>query len=418
VTAAIRHRENPMPLPRRLRALTPLLALAAACGAGEAAADQQYQSELAALRKLIETRDLELFELNCEALAFDRITLQRPTGSAEVYHYLVFRIRNQATDSTQALALKAKGYNEVLKAITEQFQQAKVEQEGGVRLKVDGVADAKDAVILERQESKPKARSVRLAVTAWDDRGTRMQLLDDPVGSGTQNTWSFADVGAINRPSIYRDAHDAIEARVRRRLFSLDEIRATRMEPFDGVKRVEADDLQDAKYDTKGWFVGELYGVAIFDRFDDRGKKIHIELHGLSNKLRVRGPAGQPGKVDNYLEARYQRRAYVLDYDWPGDEFYRHEDAFVPVRAGYAWVDAFVRQEHRASIAFAKYFLDNIVGAEGQRRAEVEAQWWDYYKDMRSGRQGGKYAEQLPDLEAASKDRSAGVKELDRPEAK
>ena len=392
-----------MSSPRRPRTLSLLLAIAAACPAlaGEAATDEQYQKELAGLKALTENRDLELFELSCEPLALDRLVVTSKTGETRAFNYLVFRLRNLATDSTKALALKAKGYNEVLQEMAEKYKDTKIDQDGGVKLKVDGVSDPKEAIILERQEGKPKQRTVNLSVVAWDERGSRIGLLDYPAGATPQYTWQFPDLGSESRASTYRHVHDLIEEKLHRKLFSPDQIRATKLEPFDGVKRIETDDIENSKYDTKGWFAGETYGLIIFDKFSERGQKITIELRGLSNKFRVRAPASQAGKVDNYLETRYQRRTFVLTYDWPGDEYFRHEDTFRLLSAGYQWVDTFIRQDVRASIATTKYFFDNITTADGSRQASVEEQLWDQYRATRSGSGKGK---DLPDFESQVKD--------------
>ena len=365
--------------------------------------DSQYKKELAEIEALTTKRDLELYELEFAPLVMDRLVITDKIDGVQVVNFLVFRIRNQATDSTKALHLKAKGYNEVLQAVTTQYEIAKIQSEGGVRLVVDGVADAKDAVILERQESKPRTRTVNLSAIAFDERGTRMRLLDEIPGKGPQEAFAFPDLGNTRRAFGSTGIREKIESLVGRRLYTPEQIRTMPLPPFDGVTRVDAADPQAADADRHGWFVGELYGVFIFERLDDHGQSLAVEVSGVSNKYRIRTPPIEPGKVANYAEMRVARRTYVMEYDWKGDEFYRQDDSFVLRHAGWAWVDSFQRQERRADMAYAKFFLDNIQDDKGERRPGVEDEFWAYYNRVRSSRAGSKHADGLPDLQKLTK---------------
>ncbi len=387
------------------RRLIPALILAAAAVVPATAGESQYEQEIRQLTELTSTRDLDVYELEFAPLQTDRIIVQDRAGGTAVFNYLVFRIRNQATDSTQTLQLRAKGYNEVLQSITKQFEFAKVESESGVRLTVDGVADKADAIILERQDSKPRKRSVNLHAVAFDERGSRMRLLDEKPGKGAQEAYAFPDLGNTRRSFNLASVREAIEKKVGRRLYTPEQIRTIALDPFDGVKRVEVDDITKPEFDRHGWYVGELYGVFIFDRFDDHGEKLTIQVHGMSNKLRTRAPAGPADKVANYAETRVARRTFVLHFDWIGDEYFRQDDSFTLTAGGWEWVDSFQRQARRADVAYAKYFLDNIQDGQGERKKDVEAEFWDYYNALRTSRAGSKHADKAPDLQKLTQER-------------
>jgi hypothetical protein len=390
-----------MPLRRACSVLALACAIAPLTGADAPAitGSDEYVQEMAALQALTAERDLELYEFAFTPLTLDRILITRAVGEPTVYHYLVFRVRNQATDATQDLQVRAKGYNEVLQAITTQYEVARVTTDGGTRLSVDGVADPAEATIVQREDTRPRQRTVRLSALAYDDRGTRMRHLDAEPGTGPQEAFGFPDLGNVRRAGAPASVREAIEAAVGRRLYTPSELRGIPLDPFDGVQRVAVDDIADPAFDRRGWFVGEVYGVLIFDRFDDHAQRLTIEVQGLSNKFRIRQPPTADGAVPNYAETRVLRRTFVARYDWPGDEFYRHDDAFVPVTAGWEWTSSFQRQARRADVAYAHYFLNNIQDPAGERRPAVEAAFWTYYNQARATR-----GDRLPDLERLTRE--------------
>ncbi len=365
--------------------------LAAADGAAGAAAgiDQptpEYLAAKAELEAMLAKRDLELFEVNFEALALDRILVTDRLGANHVYHYLAFRVRNQA-GSTGAPISQAKGYNDVLAAMAAQYEQAKVVKGDGAALTVEA-ADPQDGVIIERRDARTSERSLDITVLATNEHGSRIRLLDDPVGSGPQDSFNFPDLGEPLLDVSIGQVRDRVEEVLQRKLLTLDEIRTRRLPPYDATK-VDAD----------GWAQGELYGVVVFHRLSDYGKQVTIQVRGLSNKFRERWPATEPNKVGNYLEARFFRRLFVLHYDYPGDEYYRDLDHFTLAKAGWEWVPTFQRNAQRRIQAYSRYYLDNITADNTDTLNQpVEDEFWADYAQART-----QHGDKLPDLQAELK---------------
>ncbi len=350
--------------------------------------NQEYLDQKAELQKLVESRDTDLYELNFEPLEMDEVSLKDRLGNLHVYTYLTFRLRNEIRDATKQEIAKTSRYNEILKAITEQYEGTKVD---GAALSVAGANSA--TVIVDREDLKPRTRKVNLTVIAYNEHGTRIQLLDDPVGSGVQNDFNFPDYGELSRDEVYKRVREEVEERANRRLLTVDEIRVKELPPYDNAVR-----------DEEGVATGEAFGVILFNRLSVYGDNITVEIRGLSNKFRQRMPDSKLGEVDNYVATRYLRRVYVLNYLRPGDEHFRHLDRFNLHKGGYIWVDTFQRLGQRKSMAYAKYFSQNITDTKDQRQPAVEDEAWTYYDGVRSAYPDA--GEKLPDLKATLKDRT------------
>lgn len=371
----------------RLRRLALVVALvcpglaAAADGVDLTKPSQEYLDEKARLEAMISSRDVEEFEMNFQPLALDRILLKDRIGGERLYHYLTFRLRNEITEDTKQLAQTATRYNEILQKMANEHEYAKIEQ--GVTLKVDG------ETVLDRSNLRSRKRTVPLTVLAYDENGSRIDLLDEPIGSGKQKEFPIPDYGDAVAGSGLDRVREKIEEVVGRRLRTADEIRGMQLPPYD-----------PQKVDEEGVAEGEVFGVLIFDRLNDHGDRFTVEVRGLSNKLRVRTPATEKGAVENYANTRIMRRVYVLHYSRPGDEFFRDQDRFVLERGGWEWIDTFQRLQKRSDAAYARFYLDNITDEKGDRQPAIEEKFWPYYEDVRA-RAGDK----LPDLQSQLKQR-------------
>lgn len=351
--------------------------------------NQEYLDQKAELEKLVQSRDTDLYELNFEPLMMDEISLKDKAGKLHVYTYLTFRLRNEIKDATKPTIAKPSRYNEILKSITEQYEYAKVD---GAQLAVDGVEGA-DGVIVDRENLKPRTRTVNITVVAYNEHGTRIQLLDDPVGSGVQNDFNFPDYGELSRDTVLKRVREEVEEVAQRRLLTVDEIRTKELPPYDASKR-----------DVEGVAEGEAFGVVLFKRLSVYGDNITVEVRGLSNKFRIRAPEHKPEEVGNYVASRFMRRVYILHYVRPGDEHFRHLDEYELVKGGWEWVNTFQRLQQRKSIAYAKYFLTNITDAKDVRQPDVEEELWEYYDAVRAANPDA--GDKLPDLKATLKERT------------
>jgi len=351
--------------------------------------NQEYLDQKAELEKLIQSRDADLYELNFEPLTMDEISLKDKTGTLHVFSYLTFRLRNEIKDATKPTIAKPSRYNEILKAITEQYEFAKVE---GSQLAIDGVKGA-DGVVMERENLKPRTRKVNITVIAYNEHGTRIQLLDEPVGGGVQNDFNFPDYGELSRDTVLKRVREEVEEVAQRRLLTVDELRIKELPPYDATKR-----------DDEGVAEGEAFGVVLFNRLSVYGDNITVEVRGLSNKFRQRVADAKPEEVGNYVGARYMRRVYTLHYVRPGDEHFRHLDEYGLVKGGWEWVNTFQRLHQRKSMAYAKYFLTNITDAKNARQPKVEDELWQYYDAVRTEKPTA--ADKLPDLKATLEERA------------
>ncbi len=353
--------------------------------------NQEYLEQKAELEKLVATRDTDLYELGVEPLDFDEVVIKDKLGRNHVFNYLTLRLRNEIKDVTRPAMAKPSRYNEVIKTIAEQYEFAKAGEEGSGKLTVATAVPA-EGVVLERQDLKPRTRSVNITVIAYNQNGSRIQLLDEPVGSGSQNTYNFPDYGELSRDEVIKRAREEAEEKADRRLHTVDEIRAMKLPPYDAKK-----------VDEEGVAEGEVYAVVLFDRLSVYGDKFTVEVRGLSNKFRTRQPDTKKGEVDNYVAARFLRRVFTLHYSRPGDEYFRNLDRFTLEKGGWEWVNTFERLKQRKSVAYAKYFLTNITDDKNVRQPKVEDELWEYYSGART--EFPNAGDKLPDLKATLKER-------------
>jgi len=358
------------------------------------APSQEYLDQKAELEDMINKRDTELFEMNCEPITLDRIVITSRVGTPEVFNYLVFRVRNEISDKTSTPLSQAKGYNDVLAAIQQEFEgQVEKVTDNGVKLQVDGV-DGKEGTIVERQDAQIHQKKLSITVFGYDEHGTRLRLLEDPVGSGPQETFDFPDLGATSWSAVATMVKDRIEEKEGRELYSLDQVRSIDLPPYSPTER-----------EKNGWAKGEVYCVAMFHRLSIYGNHFTFEVRGLSNKFRFRWPDTDPGKLEDYLDAKFYRRTCVFHYDREGDENYRELDPFTLSKGGWEWVECFERIDKRRSMAYARYFLNNIEDEKtGERNTSVEDEFWPYYQSIRTEypKEAADPAK-LPDLEQSLK---------------
>jgi hypothetical protein len=376
-------------------ALAPTALRAADEGGGEmigtSAPTQEYLDQKAQLEAMINSRDMELYEMSFEPLNLDRVVLTTRTGKEVVFNYLTFRLRNQIADKTSTPLSKAKGYNDVLAAIQEQYAGiAKSVEDNGVKLQIEGV-DRPEGTIVERQNAQIHQKKVSITVYGYDEHGTRIRLLDEPPGSGPQESFNFPDIGEPSWAAVAEKVKDKIEEKESRELWSLDKIRGLELPPYES-----------SQIEKNGWAKGEVYGVAMFHRLSDYGDYFTFQVRGLSNKLRIHWPETEAGKVENYLDARFYRRVWVLHYERTGDEYFRDLDPFILKKSGWEWVNTFQRNEQRRSMAYARYFLENIANnstPSPTANQTVEAEFWPYYSQVRQEHPAKPNAP-VPDLEA------------------
>lgn len=352
---------------------------------------QEYIDQIKEMDALVSAREMDLYEMAFEPINLADIVLRDRLGHDHAYTYLTFRLRNTTSLGDRVGGNKMPRYTEVLKAIADQYAElAKVSTEGGGKVTVGDEKKDPDAVVLERRELAVKERAVNISVLASDEHGSRIQLLDEPIGSGKQNEFPFADHGNIRIDASFEQVRDKIEELADRRLRTPREIRSMKLAAYDPAQR-----------DAEGVAAGEVFGVAIFPRFDVLGTEFTIEVRGLCNKQRIVVPPVEEGKPENYLAMRLMRRTMVLKYLRPGDEFNREVDQFTLLNASYQWVDTFQRLDKRKTMALTKHYLDNVRGADSKRKPEVEQAFWKWYAQFRSDRPQA--ADKLPDLEATLK---------------
>lgn len=368
-------------------------AVGTAAAAVSAQPTPEYRAELAELEGMQANRQLDVFEMQFIPGRLGQVGLRDRQGREHRFHYLIFTIRNQAAGSEADLALRARGYNEVLQAVAREYERARIDTEHGVRLRVDGV-EGEEGVVLERLESAPRTRRLLVTALATTENGTRIRLLDEPPGSGPQESYDFPDLGEPTWLALARRVHERVEEVESRKLLHTHALRQYPLGPCDGVTRVQAEDIEDPAYDTRGWLVGEAHVVLLFPRLSDYGDRFTIRIHGLSNKIRVKRPEGEPGKPGNYFGTQVLRRTMVLEYARPGDEFERDLDRFELVRFGYRWEPTFQRIDTLRTVAYAEYFLDHIADRMGRLNRDVSRRFWPYYEEQRQA------YPQLPDLQS------------------
>jgi hypothetical protein len=327
----------------------------------------EARAQLQELAALTTKRTFGLYELAFQAVALDEIVVRDRLGGEKPYSYVVFRLRNQAAlDASKGAELEASRYAEVLKALAAQYEQVKVSAAGGGKLSV-GDETNPDNVVLQRQDLSVQERAVRLTFVAYD-----RFVKTAPAGLPT------LDRGNERVDIPVATVRAQIEDRAGRHLLLPEEIDRLQIPPYDPNQR-----------SADGSVSGEVYGVAIFDRFDVHADRVAVEVHGLSNKMRVVQPASETGKPENYLATRILRRTMVLDYRRVGDEFHRADNPFRLNNASYRWIETFQRLDQRRTMALARFYMAN----DGAMPPETQQEFWSWYEQSRAT-QGDK----LPDL--------------------
>jgi len=369
---------------RRACSLACLFGLLAAPWASSFALESTISPEAAAviaeLEGMVTSRDSEEYEVAFMPLELDRILVRDRLGNEQLYHYLTFRLRNEISESRESVVARASRYNEVLQQMADEYAEAKIAN--GVSLVVAGEK------VLDRADKRSRSRNIDISVLAYDENGSAIDLLDEPIGSGPQKALNIPDYGEYVADSQLDLVRDRIEEQVSRRLLSLAEIRVKDLAPYDPT---QTDPETFAN-------VGEVFGVVVFNRLNDHGHRFTMEIRGLSYKLRIRLPEARPGEVENYADTRVLRRVYTLNYSRSGDEFYRDQDRFTLDDSGWRWTDTFQRLHIRADMAYARYFVENITDDKGERQPAVEARFWNYYRKVRADYPDAD-PKQLPDIE-------------------
>ncbi len=394
----------------RIPGLSACLLTLAAAGAGEAdstavadytgdvvnpsadyvKARSELEAMLATSARTAKARDFDQFEIQFEPISFERVVMRStPTGTgAYAFHALVFRIENRTVDTADRLAVKYKGYSQVLKAMADQYASAKVVTEGGsVQLRIDGV-QSKDGLIVERQENRARKRRANLIARISTENLSRLVIqagLTDqaarlgweraakdlraakregeiPPAPGVREWPKYPDPGQDDTALPVEDVRRFLEEKHGRRLLTPSELMTFDLDPFDGVKRIEVTDINDPMYAMRGWYAGEAYGVFVFPAVNEQARSITIRVDGLTNKIRRDYRQADPpaGQEDDFYARRNFRRSYVIQYSRPGDEFYRDSDPITLVDHGWRWLPAFIRIDTRREISHATYILDNI----------------------------------------------------------
>lgn len=363
---------------RRLFAGAVLLgALAPAAPAAEAAALESYLQQQEELREMLAARDTDPFELDFQPLAVDRILVRHRAEVPNVYHYLTFRLRNRVSDNAEFLRENANAFNEVMLAIEREYQGVSFDPGGSPRLRTDAEAirDEELATIVARADLEVRTRTVNITAIVTDENGSRFRLFDAVPGDGPQEAFAFEDRGVTRQGAAYRRVREAIEEEHGRRFFSVHEIRGRELLPYNP-------DIRDSLGDAQG----EVYGVLIFDRWPEEGDAFRIRVQGLSNNLRIREPEHAPDEVADYFNTRIYRRTYEIEVERPGDEYYLDQADIRITDHGWVWAPAFQRIAHRASMAYAEYFLDNIAvdRADGRTVTDdaVFDEFWAYYDEV------------------------------------
>ena len=349
-----------------------------------AAESKEFREQVAELRDMVETRDLEVYELDFAPSEIKRIVLTDRTGDSRVYHYLTFRLQNRVSDAT--LDQRAQGsnaYNEVLLTVADEFDDVEVD---GTSLRVEVSQDHEgQEVVVDRSNLNRRTRRAMLSILAFDENGTRFRVLDEDPGQGPQERFNFDDEGDRSVAYSPADVRDAVEEKEGRRLLTLKELSEIDLPPYEG-----------GELDEYGAARGEAYGVVIFDRLSIYGDKFIVQIRGLSNKQRERTPLAQAGDMEDYFNTRIYRRAYEVTYTRPGDEFYLDLSRFQLEEERWTWHNTFQRIESRHERAKARYFLQNIEQKNKANRAVVD-EFRDQYNALRDELGG----DQLFDLDEA-----------------
>ncbi|MHC5067518.1 MAG: hypothetical protein ACYTF0_02895 [Planctomycetota bacterium] len=296
----------------------------------------------------------------------------------EVFHYLTFRILNRASDNARFLLERATAFNEVMAQVADEYEQASFTTDSGPALvinDVEAIQDASLATIIDRPDLRVGERSLNISALIYDENGSRVRLFEEAGEAAPADGFGFDDHGETRYPTSYRRVHEAIEEREGRRLASIGTIRTREFKPFNS-------DVLDAEGNAQG----EAHGVLVFPRLPVDGDRFTVLIQGLSNKLRFgdfeiqQGVPAEPNAIQDYFNAHLLRRTMEVEISRPGDEYHLDRVGLKVVHSGWSWRPAFVRLRHRASMAYSKFFLDNVAeGGRGERNEAVEGAFWQYY---------------------------------------
>jgi len=333
--------------------------------------DRAYLSSKAELEAMQRSRDMRLYELDFVALGMGRVLVPSRTGIDQPYHYMLFRLRNTVSDDARYLLEHATRFNEVMAAITNEFEGVRLDTTQGPRLVVEDAGNVDDpalADIVSRAELAPRSRQVNITAICEDENGTRFNLFDDQVGEG----YTFPDMGQTRYGVVYERVRELVEDKLGRRLRSVHELRGMELPPYDPNRLTE-----------EGEAMGEVHGVLIFERLPVEGDTFVVQVQGLSNKLRIQAPEHQSDQLADYVNTTVLRRTFVARYARPGDEYYLDLADFTQLSSGWEWRPAFNRLRQRRAMAYATYFLDNVerVSRDGEilRNEQIEESFWQYY---------------------------------------
>ncbi len=339
-----------------------------------------------------------VYELDFAPFGLQRIVLESRSGEAQVYHYMTFRLRNRVSASAAYLMENARHFDQVMETILRQYDGLRFDREDGVRLVVENAPNVDDErlrTILEREDLEVRPRRINITVQAYDEHKSSFRLFDefyefeaeeqraelraqgredDDVLPPQKDRFAFRELGERRIGAFYRQVHDLIEERESMRLYTPNEIRRMRLPPYDpGRLDPVTDEIQ-----------GQIHGVIIFDRLPIHGNHITVEVQGLSNKLRSEVPPHAENQLEDYFNARTLRRTYVIEYRRFGDEHFRDLDPFSKVAHGWQWVPSFQRLRNRSTMAYVRYFLNNIRNDDGTPNRRIEEHFWRYYEAQRS----------------------------------
>jgi len=346
---------------------------------------EDYTEDLETLREMLVesttgvTRETNEYALRIQVDELQRFVLPGEKGYGEVYHYVIFRLRNRVGQLEDGTLGYSSHYNEVLAQIAEEYRDVEVD---GNALRVISDTDTDDDLntILDRSELARGNRQVPLTVIALDENLTRMEALDD-IHEGHQDRFNFEDQGRRSIALGLDRVRKRIEERLNRRLLLPSEIAQIALEPYDpGREGVE------------GFVRGEVYGIAIFDSISPESDRITLQFHGISNKTRNIEPVHPRDQVADYFNTRVLRHIYQVTYRRSGDEYARDLDRFERSNAGWVWHNTFQRLTQRRDSAMTTWFLDNIADAQNKPNQAVFEEFQRYYREQQQ-----RYPE-LPDL--------------------
>ena len=344
------------------------------------AVEDDLEQDIKEMQKQLEAmetkngRNLDIFELRFFPGPLKQITINDRLGNEHVYYYMTFRVRNPGIGGENKLETEYTRYNEILQNIANEYENISID---GTTLRVETEREDDDvAVVLKRDELNSAERTVRLSITAYDENGSRIRILDRIPGQGPQEKFNFPDDGVRSVNIGVNRVREKIEEREGKRLLLTSEI-AQRTLPV-----YQPGEMDDETRST----LGEVNGVIVFNDLSVHGDKFEIQIRGLSNKVRNRVPEHASNEIADYWNMRIYRRTYFVKYEREGDEYFRDRDAFDLVDHGWYWRNTFQRIDQRATMAHVPYFLNNLADSKGNENKEMVEKALAYYEAVREQR--------------------------------